>query len=102
MTSGKMFEGVKILDFTHYLAGPFCTLQLALQGADVIKIEPLGGEASRQASTAEPVWSDRRMTPSWVAVNANKRSLALDLAKPQAVDIIHKLVLEADVVCEIF
>ncbi len=102
MTSGKMFEGVKILDFTHYLAGPFCTLQLALQGADVIKIEPLGGEASRQASTAEPVWSDRRMTPSWVAVNANKRSLALDLAKPQAVDIIHKLVLEADVVCENF
>ena len=100
--NGKMFEGVRILDFTHYLAGPFCTLQLALQGADVIKIEPIGGEASRQGGLAAPEWSQRKMGPSWMASNANKRSLVLDLAKPEAVEIVKRLVLDADVVCENF
>ncbi len=100
--TGRMFEGVRILDFTHYLAGPFCTFQLALQGADVIKIEPIGGEASRRANTADPRWNTRSMTPTWVAVNANKRSLALDLSQPEAIEIIRQLVMDADVVCENF
>lgn len=97
----RPFEGVRILDFTHYLAGPFATFQLALQGADVVKVEALDGDASR-ASPIAGEWSEQRLSPSWMAVNANKRSLTLDLARPEAVEIVHRLAAEVDVVCENF
>ncbi|NWF44737.1 CoA transferase [Hydrogenophaga sp. D2P1] len=101
MNNAKAFSNVRILDFTHYLAGPFGTFQLALQGADVIKIEPQGGDGMR-LSPVSKTWSDRGLSPGWMAVNANKRSMVLDLSKPEAVEIIHKLAAEADVVCENF
>lgn len=102
MTSDtKAFANVRILDFTHYLAGPFGTFQMALQGADVIKIEPLGGDGMRLSPVSRE-WSERGLSPGWMAVNAGKRSLTLDLSKPEAVEIIHALAREADVVCENF
>jgi len=97
----KAFAGVRVIDFTHVLAGPYATAQLAMQGADVIKVEPRGGEPMRVSPTSRE-WSDRRLGPSWMAVNPNKRSLTLDLAKPQAVEIVHRLVRDADVVVENF
>jgi crotonobetainyl-CoA:carnitine CoA-transferase CaiB-like acyl-CoA transferase len=97
----KALQGVRILDFTHYLAGPFSTFQLALQGADVIKVEPLEGDAMR-ASPIGRDWSQRQLGPSWMASNANKRSLTLDLTRPEAVEIIHRLATQVDVVCENF
>ncbi len=100
-TAGQAYANVRILDFTHVLSGPFGVAQLALQGADVIKIEPRGGEAMRVTPTSRE-WSDRGMGPAWMAVNVNKRSLTLDVRKPEAVRIIHQLVETADVVCENF
>jgi len=97
----RPFAGVRILDFTRYLAGPYGTYQLALLGADVVKIEPPGGDDTR-GQLADPVWAERRMAPSFLAVNANKRSLTLDLKRPEAVAIVERLVVGADVVWENF
>ena len=97
----RPFSGVKIIDFTRVLAGPFSTQQLALLGADVIKVEALGGDEMRFGSLSKE-WMDRGMAPSWIAVNANKRSLTLDLKKPKAIEIVKRLVKDADVVVENF
>jgi len=97
----RPFEGVRILDFTRYFAGPFGTYQFALQGADVIKIEPPGGEEYRSA-LLDQEWADRKMAPAFMSLNANKRSMMLDLRKPEAVEIIKRLVKDADIVWENF
>lgn len=97
----RPFDGIKVLDFTQVFAGPFATYQLALLGADVIKIERQDGEAMRRAPGA-PEWAERNMAPTWCAVNANKRNLALDLKDPKAVEIILRLVKDADIVAENF
>ena len=97
----RPFEGVKILDFTQVLAGPYASYQLALLGAEVIKVERREGEDARRTPLSRE-WAARGMAPSWMAINGNKRSLTLDLQKPAAVDIIKRLVREADVVMENF
>ncbi|HOA94240.1 MAG TPA: CoA transferase [Quisquiliibacterium sp.] len=95
------FEGLRVLDFTRYYAGPFAAWQLALLGADVIKIEPPGGEEIRSGST-HPEWGRQGMAPNFVGINSNKRSLTLDLTKPEAVEVVRRLVRDADVVVENF
>ena len=97
----KPFAGIRILDFTRYLAGPYGTYQLALLGADVIKIESLEGDESRHLLVSRE-WAERKMASSFLAVNANKRSITLDLRKAAAVDVIKRLVPTADVVWENF
>ena len=97
----KPFHGVRILDFTRVLAGPYGSYQLALMGADVIKIEAQGGDEMRYGG-ADKTWSGRGMAPGWLAVNGNKRSLTLDLKKPEAIAIVNKLAATADVVMENF
>jgi len=97
----KPFAGVRILDFTRYLAGPYGTYQLGLLGADVIKIESREGDDTR-GQLADRTWAERKMAPSFLAVNGNKRSLTLDLRKPEAVEIVKRLVADADVVWENF
>ena len=101
MTDSKAFEGVRVLDFTHVLAGPYATAQIAMQGADVIKIEPRAGDGMRLTPVSRE-WSERGLGPAWMAVNANKRSLTLDLGKPQATEIVHRLAEGADVVVSNF
>jgi crotonobetainyl-CoA:carnitine CoA-transferase CaiB-like acyl-CoA transferase len=101
MTSPKPFAGVRILDFTRYLAGPYGTYQLALLGADVVKIESRDGDESRSQLIASE-WAERKMPPGFLAVNGNKRSITLDLRKPEAVEVVNKLVRIADVVWENF
>ncbi len=101
MSEARPFTGVKILDFTQVLAGPYASFQLALLGADVIKVERREGEDMRRTPLSRE-WADRGMAPAWAAVNGNKRSLALDLSKPEAIAIIRRLVLNADVVMENF
>ncbi|HEY8290593.1 MAG TPA: CoA transferase, partial [Acetobacteraceae bacterium] len=97
----RPFTGVRILDFTQVLAGPYASYQLALLGADVVKIERRGGEDMRRTPLSRE-WAERGMAPSFVAVNGNKKSLTLDLQKPAAVDVVLKLAAQADVVMENF
>jgi crotonobetainyl-CoA:carnitine CoA-transferase CaiB-like acyl-CoA transferase len=97
----KPFAGVKILDFTRVLAGPYGSYQLALLGADVIKVESRDGDDMRFGNRAND-WEKRGLAAPWVAVNAGKRSITLDLKKPRALEVIKRLVGKADVVMENF
>jgi crotonobetainyl-CoA:carnitine CoA-transferase CaiB-like acyl-CoA transferase len=97
----KPFAGVRILDFTRYVAGPFGTYQLALLGADVVKIEPKTGDDMRHSQLSKE-WAAKGLGPSFMGINSNKRSLTLDLQKPQAVEIVKRLVKDADIVWENF
>lgn len=95
------FTGVRVLDFTQVFAGPFGSYQLALLGADVIKIERPGGDDMRYGPPNKE-WADRGLGTGWMAINANKRNIALDLTKPDAIAIVKKLAETADVVMENF
>ncbi|MBV7486543.1 CaiB/BaiF CoA-transferase family protein [Bordetella sp. BOR01] len=97
----RPFDGVRVLDFTHVVSGPFGSYQLALQGADVIKIEQRGGEEMRFGSLT-PDWGKQGYSPGWAALNGNKRSLTLDLKQPRAIEIVKRLAATADVVMENF
>ena len=97
----KPFAGVRILDFTRYLAGPYGTYQLALLGADVIKIESHEGDENR-ISPADRAWAERKMAPSFLSMNGNKRSITLDLRRKEAIEVVKRLVAGADVVWENF
>jgi crotonobetainyl-CoA:carnitine CoA-transferase CaiB-like acyl-CoA transferase len=97
----KPFKGVRILDFTQVFAGPFGSYQLALLGADVVKIERPGGDDMRYGPPNK-AWSDRGLSTSWMAINSNKRNIALDLTKPEAIAIVKRLAKKADVVMENF
>ena len=97
----KPFAGVRILDFTRYLAGPYGTYQLALLGADVVKIEAREGDETRHQLVGKE-WAERKMPPGFLAVNGNKRSVTLDLRRPEAVEVVKRLVPTADVVWENF
>ena len=97
----KPFAGIRILDFTRYVAGPFGTYQLALLGADVIKIEPKAGDDMRHSQLSKE-WAEKGLGPSFLGINANKRSLTLDLQQPQGVAIVKRLAERADIVWENF
>ncbi len=95
-------SGVRILDLTNVLAGPFCGYQLARLGAEVIKIEnPKGGDLARRLG-ADVEMARREMGLSFLAVNADKQSIALDLKDPRGKAIFLDLVAQSDVVLENF
>jgi crotonobetainyl-CoA:carnitine CoA-transferase CaiB-like acyl-CoA transferase len=94
--------GVRVLDLSNVLAGPFCAYQLALLGADVTKIEhPEGGDLARRLG-ADKDAAARDMGASFVAVNAGKRSVTLNLKDPRGKAILLDLVKDADVLVENF
>lgn len=97
-----LLRGVRVLDLTNVLAGPFCGYQLALQGADVIKVEiPEGGDLARQLG-ASPALNDGLMGASFLAQNAGKRSLTLNLKSAKGQALLRRLTKTADVVLENF
>jgi crotonobetainyl-CoA:carnitine CoA-transferase CaiB-like acyl-CoA transferase len=95
------FTGVRILDFTQVFAGPFGSYQLALLGADVIKIERSGGDDMRRGPPNKE-WAARNLGTGFMGINANKRFLALDLTKPKSIEIVRRLAAKADVAMENF
>jgi crotonobetainyl-CoA:carnitine CoA-transferase CaiB-like acyl-CoA transferase len=97
----KPFAGVKILDFTRVLAGPYASYQLALLGAEVFKVESREGDYMRFGNR-ENDWEKRGLAAPWVAVNGNKRSITLDLKQPKAIEAIKRMVSKSDVVIENF
>jgi CoA:oxalate CoA-transferase len=95
-------KGYRVLDLTNILSGPFCCHQLAHLGADVIKVEnPKGGDLARQLG-ADQELVKRFMGISYLAQNAGKRSITIDLKKPEGKKLFRKLVRTADVVVENF
>ena len=97
----RPFANLRVLDFTQVLAGPYGSYQLALLGADVVKVERREGEDMRRTPLSRE-WAERGMAPAWLAINGNKRSLTLDLQQPAAIDIVNRLAAKADVVMENF
>jgi formyl-CoA transferase len=94
--------GVRVLDLTNVLSGPFCTLHLALLGAEVVKIEnPKAGDLARVLGNV-PKFNKMLMGTSFLAQNANKKSLTLNLKTPEGKQVFKKLVAKADVVVENF
>ncbi len=97
-----LLEGIRVLDLTNVLAGPFCTYQLVLQGADVLKVEVPGtGDLARQLG-ADPELNRRGMGSSFLAQNAGKRSITIDLKDVAGKETFGALVEESDVVVENF
>ena len=86
--------GVKVIDLTAVLLGPFATQHLADMGADVIKVEPPEGDLLRLSGGS--MGRDKNMGPIYMAANRNKRSLCLDLKKPRAVEILKAMIAKAD------
>src|SRR6056297_1540549 len=96
------FQGLRILDFSQVLAGPACTSYFAMLGADVIKIEnPASGDQFRNLMKTDR-FAEFGMSPGFMALNFGKRSLAIDLKKPEARDVIFRLIETADVIVENF
>ncbi len=94
--------GVRVLDLTNVLSGPFCTLHLALLGAEVIKVEnPKGGDLARVLGNV-PAYNKKLMGTSFLAQNANKKSLSLNLKTEDGRVVFRRLVETADVVVENF
>jgi crotonobetainyl-CoA:carnitine CoA-transferase CaiB-like acyl-CoA transferase len=97
-----LLKSIRVLDLTNVLAGPFCGYQLALLGADVIKIEsPDGGDLARQLGADEPL-NRQLMGASFLAQNGSKRSVVLDLKSEAGRSAFEALVRTADVVLENF
>jgi crotonobetainyl-CoA:carnitine CoA-transferase CaiB-like acyl-CoA transferase len=92
--------GIRVLDLTSVVSGPLATMFLADQGAEVIKIEPLGGDITRHSR--QSVSASGEFSALFVSTNRGKRSLALDLKRPEAGMIMRKLAGRADVLVQNF
>jgi len=98
----KLLEGIRVLDLTNVLAGPFATLHLALCGAEVIKIEnPVDGDLARKLGIVSE-YNKKLMGTSFLAQNANKKSLTLNMKFEEGKEIFRKLIVDADIVVENF
>ena len=98
----KPLNGVRVLDLTNVLAGPYCCYQLAMMGADVIKVErPVSGDLARVLG-ADPDRNSAGMGISFLAQNAGKRSVTLDMKSARGKDLLKELVKTADVLVENF
>jgi len=99
----KPLEGIKVLDLTHMLAGPYAGMVLADLGADVVKVEPLGtGEMTRGLLSDDPNNSFKGFGAYFLTLNRNKKSVSLDLKDEQGLDVFYDLVKSTDVVLNNF
>ena len=105
-TTPSALSGVRVLDLTRILAGPFCTQMLGDLGADIIKVErPGAGDDTRHWGPdyiKDAGGQDTGESAYFVSANRNKRSVTIDLAQPEGADVIRKLALKADILVENF
>jgi crotonobetainyl-CoA:carnitine CoA-transferase CaiB-like acyl-CoA transferase len=92
-------DGLKVIDLSRVLGGPYCGQMLADHGAEVIKVEPPQGDETRGWG---PPFDEEGISAYFAGINRNKRKIALDLAKPQGRDIFLKLLEQADVLIDNF
>jgi crotonobetainyl-CoA:carnitine CoA-transferase CaiB-like acyl-CoA transferase len=92
-------EGLKVIDLSRVLGGPYCAQMLADHGADVIKVEPPQGDETRLWG---PPFDKDGISAYFAGINRNKRTIALDLSKPAGRDVLLKLLEDADVLIENF
>jgi CoA:oxalate CoA-transferase len=98
----RALEGVRVLDLTNVLAGPLCAYQLALLGADVVKVEaPKGGDLARQLGS-DPALNAALMGASFLAQNGGKQSVTVNLKRPEGKEVLRRLVARSDVLVENF
>ncbi len=100
----QAFSHLRVIDLTHVIAGPFCTYQLAVMGADVIKVEAPDHPDVSRSSGAHPNWTDAKkesaMRSDFTAQNANKRAVCIDLKSAEGVAVLRRLIADADVFVE--
>src|SRR5207237_7066044 len=96
----RPFEGIRIIDITHVLAGPFAAYQLAVLGADVIKVEHPDDPDQSRSSGTDKALNRKQMGTAFLTQASNKRSITLDLKLEKDRDILKKLVATADVFVE--
>ncbi len=92
-------EGLKVIDLSRVLGGPYCGQMLADHGAEVIKVEPPQGDETR---TWGPPFDKEGISAYFAGINRNKRTIALDLSKPEGREVLLKLLAEADVLIDNF
>ena len=98
----KILEGIKVLDLTNVLSGPFATLHLALLGAEVVKVEnPKDGDLARKLGIV-PELNKKLMGTSFLAQNCNKKSITLNTKSAEGKDLFKRMAKDADVVVENF
>ncbi|WP_420392989.1 CaiB/BaiF CoA transferase family protein [Acuticoccus sp.] len=99
MSDTQALQGIRVIDSASFLAGPFCSTQLAEFGAEVVKVElPQIGDALRRFGSVHPCGD----TLPWLSECRNKKSITLDLRKPEGVELFKQLVADADVLVENF
>ncbi len=100
--STKPLQHITVLDLTHMLSGPYCTMVLADLGARTIKVEPLAGEGTRKLLATDPENSLHGMGAYFLTLNRNKESVCVDLKSPEGLSLFKELVRHADVVVNNF
>jgi len=98
----KPLAGIRIIDLTHMLSGPYGAMILSDMGADTIKVEPLQGEGTRKLLASDPKNSLDGFGAYYITLNRNKRSVAIDLKTEEGKQVFYKLVQQADVVISNF
>ncbi|MCL0101653.1 CoA transferase [Dehalococcoidia bacterium] len=101
MIQGALSD-LKVIDLTHYIAGPYCTKLLADFGADVLKIEQPGGDGARKLGPFPGDIPHAEKSGAFLHLNTNKRSIVLDLKKPTAINMLKDMVRDADILVENF
>ena len=96
----RPFEGIRVIDLTHVLAGPFCTFQLGTLGADVIKVEPPHDPDMTRHEGVVPALNEEIRGTYFMAQSAGKRAITLNLKQPEGREILKKLAATADVLVE--
>jgi len=98
----KPLAGIRVIDLTHMLSGPYCAMILADLGAETIKVEPLHGEGTRKLLASDPKNSLEGMGAYYITLNRNKQSICIDLKSEEGRQVFYDLVKESDVVVNNF